>query len=496
MHGIIATALAGAMLWPGLMTNAQTIDRPPTLLVQTEEGAPPVPVAIESCAIDVVIHGFLAKTTTTLTFRNDLDRILEGRLFFPVPDRSAVSGYAIDVGGELVDAVPVERTEARVAFESEVRKGIDPGLLEWQRGNNFQLRIWPLPARGERTVRVEYITQLASLEDGGRFMLPLHFEQEMERFEMRIEVLGADGENLPFVEPNDRFDMTFDVAKGRAMAEVVRENMVADRSIILTIPQMREDDAWSVFVEDFGDDPFTYVAALGPPRPLPRKRGIVKPHPGVIGIVWDASLSTKLLDRSKEYELVENVIRQFDMVSVEVTIVRDKAEPPKRFEIRDKQEDVAAVIEYLKDAEADGGTDFSGVRFRDRGEVGWYLLFTDANFTMNDALPPLEDAHVYAISNGKDANHTLLRHIAHKSGGEYFNLDERTVEDAATLIGAEAINDGVAAAPEHVDSAWRAGRHAGDRELLALRFRSDDRDAEGVDTSLASPEHVDLDQRC
>ncbi|CAF4372552.1 unnamed protein product, partial [Adineta steineri] len=42
-----------------------------------------------------------------------------------LPNRSFVRG--LDVDGRIVDGVVVEKEKARVTFEKEVRKGVDPG---------------------------------------------------------------------------------------------------------------------------------------------------------------------------------------------------------------------------------------------------------------------------------------------------------------------------------------------------------------------------------
>ena len=47
--------------------------------------------------IDVRIHGFLAETTSTMTFHNPHDRILEGDMYFPLPQGATVNGYALDL---------------------------------------------------------------------------------------------------------------------------------------------------------------------------------------------------------------------------------------------------------------------------------------------------------------------------------------------------------------------------------------------------------------
>jgi Ca-activated chloride channel homolog len=102
---------------------------------------------------DVTVTGLGARTRATLVFRNDLGRVLDGELVFPLPEGALISGFALDVNGRMADGVVVEAQEARIAFETEVRRAVDPGLVEWVRGNNFRTRVFPIPARGRRPSR-------------------------------------------------------------------------------------------------------------------------------------------------------------------------------------------------------------------------------------------------------------------------------------------------------------------------------------------------------
>jgi hypothetical protein len=75
----------------------------------------------------------------------------------------------------------------------------DPALLEWQRGGRFELRIFPIPANGARSVRIAYTQQIAPHgRSGRRFVMPLaHSSDEstrVGRFETDIRVAGNEGD--------------------------------------------------------------------------------------------------------------------------------------------------------------------------------------------------------------------------------------------------------------------------------------------------------------
>src|SRR5262245_12375160 len=138
-----ALALGSLLLAAAIQDPSSTTPARPALLVKIAEDRPSEPLALAKMDVQVQTSGFLAETATTLTFRNGYDRPLEGELVFPLPEGATLSGFALDVGGEMVDGVVVERHEARIAFEKEVRRGVDPGLAEWVKGNNFRTRVWP-----------------------------------------------------------------------------------------------------------------------------------------------------------------------------------------------------------------------------------------------------------------------------------------------------------------------------------------------------------------
>ena len=67
--------------------------------------------------------------------RNASDQILEGDFRLLMPHGSVVTGYALDIGGRMVDGVLVDQRQARIAYEARVRQRIDPGLAEVDRAN-------------------------------------------------------------------------------------------------------------------------------------------------------------------------------------------------------------------------------------------------------------------------------------------------------------------------------------------------------------------------
>lgn len=98
--------------------------------------------------------GSYSSLTIEYMIENRSNRILEGEFEFPLEVGENVSGFALDINGNMRDAVVVEKDKGRQVFEEIVRRGVDPGLVEKTEGNNFKTRVYPLPANGVRHLRV------------------------------------------------------------------------------------------------------------------------------------------------------------------------------------------------------------------------------------------------------------------------------------------------------------------------------------------------------
>jgi Ca-activated chloride channel family protein len=152
-----------ALLTALLAVTAAAQSMEPTLLATDSVGRP-TQMQLTRLEIDTRIVGALAETRMTMTFHNPDGSVHQGDLSFPVPDGATVSGYALDIAGVMVDGVVVEKERGRVVFEEIVRRGTDPGLVEWAGGNVFRTRVFPLPARGDRRIMVRFVSEL----EGGR----------------------------------------------------------------------------------------------------------------------------------------------------------------------------------------------------------------------------------------------------------------------------------------------------------------------------------------
>jgi len=405
------------------------------------------PVAISKADIVLQAAGRLCRTTVTLTFHNDADRVLEGDLIFPLPEGATVSGYALDVGGQLVDAVTIEKEKARVVFETETRRGVDPGIVEQVQGNNFRTRVHPIPAKGTRTIRVEYVSQ--AVEDGQTvsYKLPTQWAPATAELTVAIESISK---NPPTVAALP--GLAFESQDGHHVARIAPDKAALAKEIVATLPAadlprvvverhvkpaVSAENLDAKAAEQFAPAPEYYFVATDLPAPPPATATATRAKPARIAIAWDASLSRGHADHAREFDVIKRHLAAPGDVTVDVTAFRNVPDKTRTFHLKDG--DAAELIAYLKGLAYDGGTSLSAVRFAkasaDGEAVAYYLLFTDGLSNLGSETPTGAEAPVYAVSDDAGANHGVLRRIAATSGGQYFNLQTTTAQRAAAAIG-------------------------------------------------------------
>ncbi len=427
--------IAAVVLTLASVALAQTA--PPALMIKGAKRSEPLDLT--TVATDVRIHGPVAETKTTLTFTNPHDRVLEGDLYFPLPEGATVCGYALDIKGVMVDGVAVEKVRARQVFESIVRQGIDPGLVEWTKGNNFKTRVFPIPAKGSRTISVRYVT-----ETGGDYHLPLNYRSKIKDFSLRIEVVRPPAEPKITGGPGKLF-----FRKGGA-GYVARRHLqnatpTEDLTVVVGTP-----DKTSVLVER-GPDGDVYFAIQDAP-PIPEARTL-RHMPKHVVIYWDASGSRGSQDHKRAVAVLTRCLDSFlpaDRKSggftVDLVLFRNAVAAPKRFRWAnlnwaDRKTDRFGLLKTLQAVQYDGGTQLASITpWPDAKTPDFYMLFTDGLSNFGRENPAGLNAPVYAFSDSPRANHPLLRALATKTGGRYFNLKRMTDDQVADAMGRSAFS--------------------------------------------------------
>jgi hypothetical protein len=87
-------------------------------------------IVIKTTEREVVNNGLYCIVETSFVFSNPNSRQLAAEFSFPIPEGATVCGYKLEINGEMVPGVVCEKEKARIAFENEQRRRVDPGLVE------------------------------------------------------------------------------------------------------------------------------------------------------------------------------------------------------------------------------------------------------------------------------------------------------------------------------------------------------------------------------
>jgi len=417
-------ALLGLALGSFFAINASAVTPVPRITAPIQP-IPPILTAPEAripIRLDVVnivteINGSQAHTVVELKFYNPNDRVLEGQLEFPLGADQSVTGFALDINGKLRPAVVVDKARGQQVFEDVTRARVDPALLEVTRGNHYRLRLYPLPAKGTRTVQLTLDQVLSSKTIAGKptfipYSLPLHFGQSIGNFDAKIKINGVRANRIQLdtllggaaegVQKLDDDSNTIVQLKKRDFSP-------GKNRLELQLPVSAQINStyqrWQDKTYFYAELP---MAASTAPRPAPKQ----------LAILWDASGSGANRDHGRELAVLDAYFAAVPNLNVQLIVVRDKAEPALTFAVH--QGNWQELRKTLDNLAYDGASNSAGFVLPENADFG--LVFSDG--IMNYGNQPLSDSKVplYALLASTSADQPALRAMAENSGGQLLNL--------------------------------------------------------------------------
>ncbi|TKC12688.1 DUF2135 domain-containing protein [Pedobacter polaris] len=383
-------------------------------------------VALQKLSIDVQITGNIAKTVMTMTFYNSSDRVLEGELTFPMPEGVTVSRYALDINGKMREAVPVEKARATEVFESIEHRRVDPGLLEKVEGNNFRTRIYPMPAKGKRTIIVGYEEEL-KLDKNNiiRYHLPLNYNQTIADFSLKTTVF----ESVIKPELTEQPDGSFSLKNvgNTYLAEMKKINYQPKNGLTINLP--KRTDMPEVQMQKASNGYYFLVNVF------PKSQSRSRTWSNQIGLIWDCSLSGLLRDIKKELELLGMIIRQKQNLTINLGLLNNTFKNAGSYTITNGN--WTLLKEKLESVIYDGGTNYSAIN--QRALIGnEYIFFTDGLSTFGKNSVFLNKT-IHTVNSAIKADYSTLKYISLKSGGEFVNLNNTGVAEAFRQLNEEQL---------------------------------------------------------
>jgi tetratricopeptide (TPR) repeat protein len=253
----------------------------------------PLTVGFHKVAVD--IRDQIARTVIEESFVNHTMNQLEGVFYFPLPQDASISGFGMWIGDELVEADIVEKQRARDIYETILREKRDPGLLEWTGGNIFKARVFPIPARGEKRIKISY-TQVLPLR-GRSFCYTYGLQSELLRQhplrELAIDVHIRSERALSQVTSRTH-GVRVSSTQHAARVEFSAQEYTPQRDFEVVVDLAQEDASAVLIPHRRGDDGYFMLQLTPPGTHLTDERDVLPDgDPLEILVVADTSASMR-----------------------------------------------------------------------------------------------------------------------------------------------------------------------------------------------------------
>ncbi|MBU1171440.1 MAG: VIT and VWA domain-containing protein [Proteobacteria bacterium] len=130
-------------------------------------------IHMKSHRVDVTINNGFARTQVEQIFTNSGPEDLEAIYSFPIPKQASLSELSLWIDGREVMGEVLEKEKAKKVYNDQKAKGNDTALAEKNDHKTFEVKVYPVRANNETTIRLVYYQPLDMDLNVGRYVYPL-----------------------------------------------------------------------------------------------------------------------------------------------------------------------------------------------------------------------------------------------------------------------------------------------------------------------------------
>lgn len=392
-----------------------TTSRSPVLLVKLDTNAS-IPLEIKTLKINSEISGHNEITTMEFEFLNSNNRTLEGNFYFPLDEGTLITNFWMELNGEMRPASVVEKEKGRVAFESTIRQKVDPALLEWSAGNNFNIRVYPLFPNKTKKVKVEFIKRLEIYEGKMQYFLPLNYDSKISDFQLNVNISGVNGNSK--LELNDAFPKNKLNQISTNKLKFSYKNIIPNKSLLVRFEtdkneiELSQNELQEVFFS-------TYIQ--------PKSSTVKQDLKSKITLLWDNSNSSQSRDKTKEFLFLTNYIQKVKDLEIEIIPFSYNLGPSINLTIQNGN--YQELIGLLNNLKPDGATNFSCLN-KAKIKYNEVFLFSDClhNFG-TETFSTSKENRIHVFNSSANYNPSFSNYISLKTGGNSYNLIKQTAKE-------------------------------------------------------------------
>jgi len=226
--------------------------------------------------VDIKIQNQVATTAIDQVFLNNHPRDIEGIFIFPLPEKAAISEFAMYIGERRVEGEILAADAARRVYEDIVRRLKDPALLEYVGRNMFRARVYPISGRGEKRIRISYSEILRAERGLIRYVYPLNTERfSLHPIEEVTISAGIESKTAltNIYSPSHKISIRKE-GEGKARVSFEGKDIKPDKDFILYY-SLAQDDIGMSFInsQDLEDN---YFMLLASPRYVKKRERVLK----------------------------------------------------------------------------------------------------------------------------------------------------------------------------------------------------------------------------
>ncbi len=367
--------------------------------------------------ISIELRGNVAAVTVDAAFANPTVETLEGDLRLRLPQAAIVSGFALDVGGQMVDGVLVDRPQARAIYDQRVRRGVDPGLGEVVAGNVFETHVHPIWPKLGRRVRIRYVVAIPA--EGLR--LPVGIDAPGDGWSITVHALGGDAapvvEMGPVAETSGAANLAFDARSDGYTATLSGRAKGLSGDLVIHRPAQAD---MLISQHNTGERDVQLGGALANP-------GLAAPA-GPLRIYWDRSRARLSSDIAGDIRFVQKVIEKTRPATVELVAFNSSGAVRKQVTGADEAADLLGRVTYR------GATSYAALAAD--APVDHCLLLANGGPAIDRLAGFAPRCRLDAASSSARAETAWLHHLAVNHGGGDYALSANNADRVAAAIAA------------------------------------------------------------
>ncbi len=408
------------------------------IIPQPRRGEQIPPLSVKYHRVEVNILGQVAKTTIDQVFVNHHARDIEGLYIFPLPKDASISEFSMYIGDKKVDGEILDRDQARRIYEDIVRRMKDPALLEYVGQNMFRARVYPIPAKGEKRIKLSYTEILKSESRLVRYLYPLNTEKfsalPLEDVSISVNIQTQ----IPITNvysPSHKVSIR-KIEKNQTRVGYEGKNIRPEKDFILYY-SLSEDDIGLSFI-NWSENEDNYFLFMASPSFVSSNTKVINKN---IIFVLDSSgsMSGKKIIQAKEAaRFVINHLGSGDMFSfIDFDDGVDFFSPKM---VAASPDNIDKALQFVNNIEDSGGTNINealseGLAMIPQGDRPSYVLF------LTDGLPTVgvtetasilkninsandRKSRIFIFGVGYDVNTELLDRISTENRGTSVYVSE------------------------------------------------------------------------